>query len=233
LGFAVGAHQISSALVRIHQDREHTIEVKGFAKENVTSDQGAWLGTYTVRAPTIQGASAALATARERMHTFLNAQGVAEPDIAFQAIATKENATTVVDKNGNATNEVRYSYELSQGVLVTSGNVALVAALSQRATDLTNDGIMVSSDPPKFFYTGLEKLKLDLLAEATRNAYARARTLADNSGAHVGVLTSAEQGVFQVTAPYSNEISEDGEYDTTSIPKDVTAVVTLEYALEK
>jgi len=109
---------------------------------------------------------------------------------------------------------------------VTSGNVALVAALSQRATDLTNDGIMVSSDPPKFFYTAWKKLKLDLLAEATRNAYARARTLADNSGAHVGVLTSAEQGVFQVTAPYSNEISEDGEYDTTSIPKDVTAVVT-------
>ena len=73
---------------------------------------------------------------------------------------------------------------------------------------------------------------MELLAEATKNATARANVLAENSKGTVGVLISASQGIFQITAPASSDISSYGEYDKSTIMKEVKAVVTLEFRVE-
>ena len=228
LGFAVSAHFIATALVRMRQ--EHTIRVKGFAEQTVTSDIATWQGAFTVQAPKIEDASAALANARDKVSAFLAAHHVPNSEITFSAITTKPIMAR--DAKGQPTNEIQY-YALSQTVGITSADVQRVAILAIRATDLIKDGVIMESDAPQYIFTGLEKLKLDLLAQATRNGYTRARALADNSGSHVGVLTSAEQGVFQITPPYSTETLDDGAYDTSTIEKSVKAVITLEYAVEK
>ena len=49
----------------------------------------------------------------------------------------------------------------------------------------------------------------------------------------MGALISASQGVFQITARHSTEVSSWGVYDTSTIEKTVKAVVTLEYAIER
>ena len=79
----------------------------------------------------------------------------------------------------------------------------------------------------------MEQLKLELLGNATKNAYDRAKALAENSRGKVGALNSASQGVFQITPVDSTDVSDGGEYDTTTIEKKVKAVVTLEYHIEK
>ena len=73
---------------------------------------------------------------------------------------------------------------------------------------------------------------MELLAEATKNAAERAEVLARNSKGTVGALISATQGVFQITAPASSDISGYGEYDKRTIQKEVKAVVTLEFRVE-
>jgi hypothetical protein len=45
-------------------------------------------------------------------------------------------------------------------------------------------------------------------------------------------LRSANQGVFQITAPYSTEVSDWGQYDVNSIEKVVKAVVTIDYSVK-
>jgi hypothetical protein len=228
LGFAFSAHQIATALVRMRQ--EHTIRVKGVAAENVTSDIGTWQGNFTVHAATLQESAATLATARDKVAAFLAAENIPLANLTFSAITTNEIMAR--DAKGQPTNEIQY-YSLSQSVNVTSSDVQRIATLALRATDLIKDGVIMESGSPQYIFTGLEKLKLDLLAKATQNGYIRARALADNSNSHVGVLTSAEQGVFQITPLYSTETLDDGAYDTTTIEKSVKAVITLEYAVEK
>jgi hypothetical protein len=228
LGFTVSAHLISSALVRMRQ--EHTIRVKGFAEQKVTSDIGTWQGTFTVQATAVQDASAALAAAREKISVFLTTLKVPSSEVTFSAISTHQIMAR--DAKGQPTNDIQY-YALSQTVTVTSRDVQRIAALSLRATDLINQDVILESGAPQYVFTGLEKLKLDLLAQATRNGFTRAHALADNSGSRVGPLAAAEQGVFQITAPYSTDVSDSGAYDTSTIEKSVKAVITLEYVVEK
>ena len=44
-------------------------------------------------------------------------------------------------------------------------------------------------------------------------------------------LRSVDVGVFQVTSPNSTEVSDYGVYDTSTVDKDVTAVVNVSSAL--
>ena len=51
------------------------------------------------------------------------------------------------------------------------------------------------------------------------------------AGGHLGRLQSVSAGVFQITAPNSTDTSGEGVYDTSTIDKDVTAVVNLTFAM--
>jgi hypothetical protein len=109
----------------------------------------------------------------------------------------------------------------------------LVEKVSKDSSDLIRDGIEFRSYSPVYTFSTIEKIKLELLASATQNAYERARTLAENSGGKAGKLVSASQGVFQITPLNSTDVSDEGEYNTSTIDKMVKAVVTLEFNVEK
>ena len=51
------------------------------------------------------------------------------------------------------------------------------------------------------------------------------------TGGHLGKLRSVDVGVFQVTSPNSTEVTDYGVYDTSTVDKDVTAVVNVSFAL--
>ena len=70
------------------------------------------------------------------------------------------------------------------------------------------------------------------MAKASENAKERAKLLVLGSGAKLGKVVSASQGVFQITKPLSNEISDYGVYDTSSVEKQITCVVTIQFAVE-
>jgi hypothetical protein len=53
------------------------------------------------------------------------------------------------------------------------------------------------------------------------------------SGGKVGGLSSASQGVFQITAVNSTDTSDYGVYDTSTIEKSVKCVVTVEFKIAK
>ena len=69
-------------------------------------------------------------------------------------------------------------------------------------------------------------------AQAVKSAeLARAKVLVGATGDHLGKLREVDVGVFQVTSPNSTDVSDYGEYDTSTLKKDVTAVVNVNIAL--
>lgn len=114
-----------------------------------------------------------------------------------------------------------------------SSKVNLIDKVSKDVTELIKDGMQIVSFPPEYVNVEIEDIKMKLLGKATANGYERACILAKNSNGKVGALNSASQGVFQITPLHSTEVSDSGQYDTSTIEKTVKAVVTLEFTIDK
>jgi hypothetical protein len=70
-----------------------------------------------------------------------------------------------------------------------------------------------------------------MMAEATRDARLRADQIATNGGGAVRELRSAKMGVVQINPLYSTATSWEGNNDTSSVDKTITATVAATFAL--
>lgn len=204
-----------------------TITVKGYAEKEVVSDTAVWSARCTVRARQLPPAYAKLQADVQRTQAFLEAQNFPGSAIAIGPVNTEVH----YKKEGEVqTGEVE-SYTLTQTLRLTSDDVEAVDRVARLATSLIQEGIELQSFHPEFYFTKLDASKVELLGLATIDAKQRALQIAEASGGSVGAIRSAQQGVFQITRPFSSEVSNSGEFDTYSIPKVIKAVVTLEYSV--
>ena len=75
--------------------------------------------------------------------------------------------------------------------------------------------------------------KIEMLAEATKDARARAEQIASQGGRTVKELRAAKMGVFQITPLYSGRASSnwEGENDMSSLEKNISAVVNATFSM--
>lgn len=90
-------------------------------------------------------------------------------------------------------------------------------------------GTVLQGSQLEYTYSGLAELKRSLLAEATRDAEARAREIA---GEDLGELLNATAGVFQIREPNSNEVQGYGMYSTATRQKEITVTVRASYQID-
>ncbi len=229
----VGA--IASSMILINgvvkvKSSQTNIIVTGSAKQQITSDLIVWTGSFNTQSNQLQDAYAKLETSRDKVSDYLVKQGLSKEDIVFSSINT--NINYVMNDYGVYTNIVD-SYNLSQTVTISSGEIDKITDISRRATELLSEDVAFQSDPPQYFYTKLADLKVTMLAEATKDAKKRAGMIADNAGNKLGDLKYADMGVMQITPLYSNEIADYGINDTSSLEKEITAVVHCQFEIEK
>jgi hypothetical protein len=89
-----------------------------------------------------------------------------------------------------------------------------------------------TTESPAFIYTKAGEAKVEMLAEATKDARLRADQIATQGGRMVAQLHHADMGVLQITPRYSGQFSWEGANDTSSLDKTITAVVTATFALK-
>lgn len=207
-----------------------TIYVKGCAEQEIQSDFVTWQGTINATANSQIEAYKKLEKDLELLRQYLENQEVDLNRVEFSSI----NTSIIYQRNdqGHTTNKIE-GYELSQTFSIASSNIPLIAKVSQGITTLIKDGLSIVSFAPQYFYLKIDELKISMLGEAARDARMRAEELVSNNGSHVGMLRSAQQGVFQITPAFSASVSDYGEFDTSSIGKRIKAVVTMEYAIEE
>ncbi len=210
------------------RDKHDVISVTGSAKRTIVSDYIVWDASLTSQQPTPQRALAQLKGWETRMTTFLHDEGAQDAEITIAPIAT--DTVTSTDANGNSTGKV-IAYKLTRNFEVRSSRVSAVATLVEDSSKLLAEGIPLQAQAPQYVYTRLPSLRPQLLAAATQDALNRARVLVKSTGGHLGSLRSVDVGVFQVTSPNSTDVSDYGVYDTTTLKKDVTAVVNVTFAL--
>ena len=207
---------------------DEAVTVTGSARKRIKSDLVVWSAGVSYQAPQLADAYRSLSENIPRVKQYLMSKGVAENQITISSISTV--TLKKQDENGGETSEIT-GYSLRQQLEVRSNKVDKIAQIAREATELINQGILIESNSPQYFYTQLGDLKIEMLGEAARDAKTRAERIADSTGNRIGAVRSARMGVMQITAADSTEVSDAGISDTTTIDKDVTAVVNISFAV--
>ena len=208
---------------------DESITVTGSAKRRIKSDLIVWSASISAQSTQISEAYKQLADSVPKVKKYLTDKGIPEDQITISSISsTQERAR---DNNGEGENGRVTGYTLKQEVQIKSTDVEKVSKIAREATELINQGIFIESSAPQFIYTKLGDLKVEMLAEAAKDGKTRAEQIASSTGNSIGTVRSARMGVMQITAADSNEVSDYGVNDTSSLEKDITAVVNISFAI--
>jgi len=211
------------------QKGDEAITVTGSAKRRISSDLVIWSAGVSAQAPVLADAYKQLADSVPQIKQYLLGKGIPENQMTVSSITTTQQHRR--DTEGNETSEIT-GYALSQQIEVRSNDVGKIAQIAREATELIDQGILIESTAPKYYYTQIGDLKIEMLGEAAKDAKERAERIAQSTGNSIGAVRSAKMGVLQITAADSTDVSDYGVYDTSTIEKDMTAVVNVSFAVD-
>jgi hypothetical protein len=204
-----------------------SINVTGSARKNVRADLVVWRGTFSTEAATLLEAQRSLKADLAKVEAFMRGKDLT--NFVVSAIAIQE---LYARASGDGAAQQTVGYRLSQTVEIRSEQVDRLHTLAGETTALVEAGVAFVPSAPEYIYTKAGEAKIEMLAEATKDAQARAEQIATQGGRHIAGLRSARMGVFQITPLYSTETSWAGVNDTSSLDKTITATVTASFSMK-
>ncbi|GAA4646696.1 SIMPL domain-containing protein [Pontixanthobacter gangjinensis] len=204
----------------------------GSGSENFISDLIVWEGRFSRMNPNLEKAYEQLNRDKEIVKNYLVEQGIEPENIVFNSVQTVEQRENQY-QNGNFTGSIFKGYELVQPIKIESNEVEKIEEVSREITQLLNKGVQFNSSPPRYYYTRLADLKIEMISKATEDGRLRAEKIAENSGGSLGDLKNAGMGVFQITGQNSGEdYSWSGAYNTADKNKTASITMRLEYEID-
>ena len=232
LAIVIAAIILGNAVINRNK-KAGTISVTGLGQTNFTSDLIVWEARFSQINNDLKTAYSDLKKDKETIAQYFKSKGLADSVIVFNAVETNKNFKQNYTTEGKYLGQEFTGYTLSQTVQINSKEVEKVERISREVTELLNKGIQLYSMSPRYYYTKLEDLKIEMVSRATENAHLRAQSISENSGAKLGELSVANMGIFQITGLNSNEdYSWGGAYNTSSKEKTASITMKLTYLVK-
>jgi uncharacterized protein len=250
----VGITLIALALIGIGgvqrlRAKTYSIDVTGSAVKTIRSDLAVW--TFSVSYTgydEYKSLYQKLKPVPQAVETFLKTQGLDGDEVqvgasqVIQEVESKEVdckpnedgcRTIVKDKIALRYKTVsRVRFTVSRSFTVESAKVDRVTKASNAVDALFDQNIVVGGSELKLIYTKLAELRLELVKAASEDAFKRADLIAQPVGKRITMIENGRLGVFQINAKNDPSISDIGNFDTTSLEKDVRAIVNATYRIE-
>lgn len=216
----VAAIVLSVGMTRIiKQDR--TVTVRGLAEREVPADLAVWPLTFSTGNNNLVNLQSDVASKTKKVEAYLKSHGLEESDYTVQAANITDTTTNLYMSR----DERNFAYIAKQTILVRSSKVSLVKEALEDSLKLAGEGIAVAQEYDskiQYEFTGLNEIKPEMIAEATRNARDAAEQFAHDSKSRVGKIKKATQGLFSI---------EDAAVGLEE-RKNVRVVTTIEYSLK-
>lgn len=226
LGVASGGFLAGEALVKSRLGYR-VVTVKGLAEREVKADLGFWPVRFVITGATLEDSRGKLEAAEAAVKSFLGSHGFTAGDMQVQNIQVEDR---MAGYNANQTPEDT-RFVLTEDLLVKSAEVQKLADASRMIGDLLKSGVVFSADAynagPSFIFTKVNELKGDMLTEATKRAREAAEKFAVESGAKVGDIQSANQGITEINPA----VDIPNDRPEKQIDKKVRVVTTITYFL--
>ena len=201
---------------------DRIVTVKGLSEREVPADKVIWPLVYKELGNDPAEMYERLATKNRKVIDFLKEKGISEKEICESAIQVSDRQADSYDQNN-----VLYRYKATSVITVTSSQVELIRKIMQSQSELMKMGIALVTEEygtniVKYEFTGLNKIKPDMIEESTKNARATAEKFAKDSESKLGKIRTASQGQFSIDNRDSN----------TPYIKRIRVVSTIEYYIE-
>ncbi|MFN9582546.1 MAG: SIMPL domain-containing protein [Bacteroidota bacterium] len=214
---------------RSGQQAQQTLTVIGSAKMDMVSDMGVLRGSINTMDIRLADAITAVMRQQPRVAEFLAAQGIKPQQVEwFPPTSYGNNEFTA---QGFQTGRI-LNYSVSQRFQVKVNDTKRIKDIAMQLTELIASGINLQMETPEYYYSKLSDVKINIQAEAARDAQNRAERIASATGQKLGKLRSARMGVIQITPKNSNVVSDYGINDVTSVQKEITAVVHASFEID-
>lgn len=203
-----------------------TVQVTGAATERFESDVVKWSITITrqVAPDGVTDGYDALRDDRGQVFRSLSEAGIPEEAMNVQPVT----ANPRWDQFGS-----QVGFSLDQGLTVIAENGGQqLEAIALDPGPLLESGVVLQFSRLEYFYSGIDELKHKLLSQATGDARRRAEEIAGGSDLAIDKIVSARAGVFQITEPFSTEVSDYGVHSTSTRAKEITVTVHATFSVD-
>jgi len=236
-GLVGGAFVLGQALQETRK-ADRYVTVRGLAERDVKSDLAIWPLKVRVAGNDLAQVSQTLEENRKKVSAFLIQNGFGPEEVVLQDLRVVDRQAS---EYGQSNAQQMFRYIVESTVLLRSTKVDSVWGVSQRVDELVRAGVVLSAEnawegiSPRYFFTQLNAVKPEMMAEATRNARTAAAQFAADSGSRVGAIRRASQGLFTISdRDRSTEQESGGGGPGASDPwKRVRVVVTVDYFLDQ
>lgn len=192
------------------------VDVRGLAERTVKANQVTWPVQYTITGDDLPALYQQCTDKNKIVLDFLTSNGIPASEISV-------NPPNVDDISANAWNDkARFKYSLTSTMTVLTTQVDKVRELLNRQGELLNQGIAFANLSINYTYTDLNKIKPEMIVEATKNAREAAEQFAKDSESVLGKIKTATQGYFSI---------EDTDPSTPYV-KNIRVVTNVTYYLE-
>lgn len=206
---------------------KNIITVTGSAREQITSDFGYMVISVNVKSSSSDDAYRLIEEKSKYVIDFY--KKLNDKELSFNTSNVTISSVEKYGRNGETLNEISH-FNGNQIITISSKNVKLINEISKANTrELYNLGIEVYINAPSYTYSKVQDLKISMQAKATLDAKERAIKIAEASGVSIDKLVNARMGVIQIVPRGSNEVSDWGNNDETSIEKDIISVVSVSF----
>ena len=226
VGIAAAAMIFTQAWTRLAETQ--VINVTGSAHQDVQSDLAIWHCQFAVEDSSLLGANDQLKVDLAKVERFLRDHAVG--DYTLNPVKIREITARSTDEEGETASR-RVGYQLTQSIGVKSTDIEGVLRLSRECAQMLGEGVALVSTGIDFLYTKAGEAKVQMMSEATKDARIRAEQIAQQGGRKIRELRTAHMGVVQINPVYSKATSWEGNNDTTSVEKTITATVTATFSL--
>lgn len=218
LGMMVGGYLLGDGLRR-SREAERAVTVRGLAEREVTADLATWTIAYSATELDMASAQASVDRNSQDIRTFFSGLG-------FPAEALQPTGVNVNTMNDNGVTR----FTVRQRMALRTIDIKRAQDAVRRQFDLVRRGVMLEEGSGMAYtFTGLDKVKPEMVAQATKDARRSAEQFAKDSGTSVGGIKNATQGYFEVTARDGDGGGGWGVSDTPF--KKVRVVTTIDFYL--
>lgn len=217
----------SSAIRETRNDQD--ITVTGSAKKAIVSDLVQWKGALTAENTNLAQAATALKASVAKFNAFLAQSG--KVSVTFAPISSEPLSYTQTNADGSSRSIP--GYRVRQSFQIESTEVTATTGLAGKTAEAMLGAGVPYEATLSYLYTKIAELRLEMLQAATADAKNRGETIAKGAGVVIGAARNARVGVFQITAKNTAEVDDYGAFDTSSIDKEITSVVSVTFALKQ
>ena len=220
IGLASAGYFMGEAL-KVARSSERFVTVRGFAERNVESNLVIWPITFRDTGNDLVELQKTVDSHKSYVKAFLAESG-------FRPEEVSEMPPQVTDLKAQTYGDGQkrdYRYIATATVTLRTPDVKAAKKAMDNSGKLVLQGIVMAEQDyarsTEFLFTSLNDIKPAMIAEATKNARQAAEQFARDSGARVGNIRQASQGLFTI------EDRDKGSPDH----KKVRVVTTVEYFL--